>query len=75
MKVGERISAILANLPVGCGFRPTDEELIDHYLKSKIQGMGSHVEEIIPVVDVCKKEPWQLPGMLNHPGVLSFFVS
>ena len=75
MSLGEFISGILEHLPVGFGFRPTDEELVDHYLNLKIQGMGSHVD-IIPVIDVCKKEPWQLPGKLNHPAVFSliFFL-
>ena len=59
------------SLPVGFRFHPTDEELVDHYLKLKILGMDSHVD-IIPEVDVCKWEPWDLPGKLNHPTVLEF---
>ena len=65
MSVGETIGAILETLPAGFRFHPTDEELVDHYLKLKILGMNSHVD-IIPEVDVCKWEPWDLPGKLNH---------
>ncbi|KAG8086831.1 hypothetical protein GUJ93_ZPchr0010g7514 [Zizania palustris] len=48
-------------LPLGFRFHPTDEELIRHYLKGKITGTIRAEAEVIPEIDVCKCEPWDLP--------------
>jgi hypothetical protein len=52
----------LKALPLGFRFHPTDEELIRHYLKGKITGQINSEVEVIPEIDVCKCEPWDLPG-------------
>ncbi|KAL7130554.1 hypothetical protein ABFS83_13G141800 [Erythranthe nasuta] len=47
-------------LPPGFRFHPTDEELVAYYLDRKING-GIIELEVIPVVDLYKCEPWDLP--------------
>ncbi|KAJ8501377.1 hypothetical protein OPV22_011929 [Ensete ventricosum] len=51
----------LASLPLGFRFHPTDEELVNHYLKRKITGRIKSEVQVIPEIDVCKCEPWDLP--------------
>ncbi|CAH2039170.1 unnamed protein product [Thlaspi arvense] len=49
--------------PVGFRFRPTDEEIVDHYLRPKnLEGNTSHVDEVISTVDICSFDPWELPS-------------
>lgn len=48
-------------LPPGFRFHPTDEELVVHYLKNKIDAAPLPVA-IISEVDLYKFDPWELPG-------------
>ncbi|KAM7464776.1 hypothetical protein LguiA_032897 [Lonicera macranthoides] len=48
-------------LPPGFRFHPTDEELVVQYLKRKVF-LCPLPAFIIPEVDVCKSDPWDLPG-------------
>lgn len=50
-------------LPPGFRFHPTDEELVNYYLKRKINGQEIELD-IIPEVDLYKCEPWELAGLL-----------
>ncbi|KAG8653389.1 protein NTM1-like 9 [Manihot esculenta] len=51
----------------GIGFRfyPTEEELVNHYLRLKMLGYDDQVQEI-PEVNVLDFEPWDLPR-IQHP--------
>ena len=46
---------------VGLGFRPTEQELVNFYLKHKLLGDDPRVH-VIPVIDLCDVEPWNVPG-------------
>ncbi|KAL9275561.1 NTM1-like 9-like protein [Drosera capensis] len=64
----------LESLPLGFRFKPTDVELIDHYLRLKINGHEKEVS-VIREVDVCKVEPWDLPDLsiIRNPDPEWFF--
>jgi hypothetical protein len=48
-------------LPIGFRFRPTDEELVLHYLRRKAFACPLPAD-IIPVVDLARIQPSDLPG-------------
>ncbi|GAB4828545.1 hypothetical protein Ancab_018204 [Ancistrocladus abbreviatus] len=52
-------------LPPGFRFHPTDEELVVQYLKRKVLSCPLPAS-IIPEVDVCKSDPWDLPGEVGQ---------
>lgn len=57
---GKEMSPV--GLPPGFRFHPTDEELVNYYLKRKINGQEIELD-IIPEVDLYKCEPWELAGI------------
>jgi hypothetical protein len=52
---------IESDLPLGFRFRPTDEELIVHYLRRRVNAVPCPVP-VIAEVDIYKFDPWDLPG-------------
>ena len=52
----------LSHIPSGYRFHPTDEELVDYYLKNKVAFPGMQVD-VIKDVDLYKIEPWDIQGM------------
>ncbi|KAJ4914686.1 NAC domain-containing protein 5 [Raphanus sativus] len=65
--------------PVGFRFRPTEDEIVDHYLKSKnMDGNTSHVDEVISTVDIYSFDPLELASQSSSTrkatnNVLYFF--
>ncbi|XP_028780451.1 protein FEZ-like [Neltuma alba] len=51
----------------GFRFHPTDEELVDFYLKNKIEQKTLPID-IIKQVDIYKYDPWDLPKMASSTG-------
>ncbi|GAA0146422.1 hypothetical protein LIER_06384 [Lithospermum erythrorhizon] len=64
----ERLSFVkdgVLRLPPGFRFHPTDEELILDYLRRKVFSFTLPAS-VIPEVEVCKSDPWELPGDKEH---------
>ncbi|KAI5072353.1 hypothetical protein GOP47_0012459 [Adiantum capillus-veneris] len=47
-------------VPPGFRFHPTDEELVDFYLRNKLGRAKFDLDHVIPEVDLNKLEPWDL---------------
>uniref|UniRef100_A0A1J3EY18 NAC domain-containing protein 5 n=1 Tax=Noccaea caerulescens TaxID=107243 RepID=A0A1J3EY18_NOCCA len=48
---------------VGLRFRPTDEEMVERYLRPKNHDSDtSHVDRVISTVNICSFDPWDLPS-------------
>lgn len=63
-----------SSLPPGFRFHPTDDELVSYYLKKKVEGQNFDLE-VIPVIELYKYEPWELPGMLLLYFILIYIFS
>jgi hypothetical protein len=51
-----------SHVPPGFRFHPTDEELVDYYLRKKIASKRIDLD-VIKDVDLYKIEPWDLQGI------------
>jgi hypothetical protein len=60
--------APVAGLPIGFRFRPTDEELLLHYLRRKALACPLPAG-IIPDADLARLHPWDL---LPRPGTVPY---
>jgi hypothetical protein len=56
---GEHVETVMP----GFRFHPTEEELIEFYLRRKVDGKRFNIE-LIASVDLYRYDPWDLPGML-----------
>ncbi|KAJ6358646.1 hypothetical protein OIU76_000377 [Salix suchowensis] len=55
----------MSRLPPGFRFQPTEEELVFQYLRGKILSWPMPAS-VIPEVNVCKYDPWDLPGDMEQ---------
>ncbi|CAN6380604.1 unnamed protein product [Urochloa humidicola] len=56
-------------LPPGYRFYPTEEELLEFYLRHRLAGTRPEVEHFIPVVDIYSYHPYQLKAMAGAANV------
>ena len=64
--------------PPGFRFSPTEEELLGFYLKNKLEKKRENaMETVIPVLDIYRFDPWQLPSKFfeDIKLVLNLFLS
>lgn len=54
-----------SHVPPGFRFHPTDEELVDYYLRKKVNSRRIDLD-VIKDVDLYKIEPWDLQGSHIH---------
>lgn len=57
-------------VPPGFRFHPTDEELVDYYLRKKVNSNRIDLD-VIKDVDLYKIEPWDLQGEIKQARLLS----
>ena len=59
---GEHVETVMP----GFRFHPTEEELIEFYLRRKVDGKRFNID-LIAFVDLYRYDPWDLPGILLLP--------
>lgn len=63
-----------SHVPPGFRFHPTDEELVDYYLRKKVASKRIEID-FIKDIDLYKIEPWDLLGLPNHIIFCNFLVN
>ena len=58
--------------PAGLRFHPTDAELVDHYLRMKLNG-ETEASFLIPEPNIYKFEPWDL--FSKYSGMVTFSLN
>jgi hypothetical protein len=61
-------------MQIGYRFRPTEEELLSHYLKHKLVGNDSMVSNITEI-NLNNIEPWELSGIIILLYISSFLLN
>lgn len=61
------------HVPPGFRFHPTDEELVDYYLRKKMASRRIDLD-VIKDVDLYKIEPWDLQGSTTPSSSFVFFI-
>lgn len=59
---GEGEGTTALSVPPGFRFHPTDEELLNYYLRRKVAYQHS---DVITDIDLNKVEPWDLKGIIE----------
>ncbi|XP_008776160.2 NAC domain-containing protein 90-like [Phoenix dactylifera] len=59
----------MTSRPPGLRFYPTEEELLNFYLRNKLENTRQDMERVIPVVDVYSYDPEQLPPMSGEASI------
>lgn len=55
-----------SQVPPGFRFHPTEEELLNYYLRKKVSYETIDLD-VIRDVDLNKLEPWDIQGLLSFP--------
>ncbi|KAF9685109.1 hypothetical protein SADUNF_Sadunf03G0020100 [Salix dunnii] len=58
----------------GFRFHPTEEELVEFYLRRKVEGKRFNVE-LITFLDLYRYDPWELPGILLYIYIYNMLIT
>ncbi|PKA54534.1 NAC transcription factor 29 [Apostasia shenzhenica] len=64
-----------STLPPGFRFFPSDEELVRHFLRRKTAMLPGQPDVIIPTLDLCRFDPWDLHRKALQGGNYWYFFA